>query len=112
MSDKKSTNYEIDKALSKIANPSVFDRLVKEVEPVEIPVKYIESIIVQYYDGNIVELKGDDISHPIPVNPTASWEKMEGSFKKMRDVRIFIATDKLEKDVNIVVKSYLGKYFD
>lgn len=110
MADKKNTNFALDKALGRILKPSVFDRLVKEVEATEIPAKYIDQIVVQYYDGNVVELKGEDITSPIPVNKTADWEVMENSFKKMRDVRIFIATDKLERDVNELVEEHLGKY--
>jgi UDP-N-acetylglucosamine transferase subunit ALG13 len=110
MSDKKPTNFELDKALGRIMKPSVFDRIVKEVEAKEIPAKYVEQILVQYYDGNIVELKGGDITHPIPVNKSATWEQMEDSFKKMRDVKVFLNTEKLEKDINIMVEEYLGKF--
>lgn len=110
MSERRITNIELDKALGKASRPSVFDRLVKEIDASEIPAKYIESIIIQYYDGNVVELSGDEISHPIPVNKSASWEDMADSFKKMRDVRIFISTEKLEKDINVLVEEYLGKY--
>lgn len=110
MSERRITNIELDKAVGKVSRPSVFDRLVKEIDPIEIPAKYIESILIQYYDGNIVELNGEDISHPIPVNKSASWEDMADSFKKMRDVRIFISTEKLEKDINILVEEHLGKH--
>lgn len=109
MADRKGANFEIEKALSRIARPSVFDRIVKEVEATEIPAKYIEQILIQYYDGNIVELSGEDITRPIPVNKNASWAEMEESFKKMRDVRVFLNTDALERDINILVESYLGK---
>ena len=107
---KKITSFNIDKAISRIAKPSVFDRIVKEIIAKEIPVKYIESILVQYYDGNVVELSGSQLTHPIPLNKNASWENMEDSFKKMRDVKIFIATDRLEEDVNRLVEDLLGKH--
>lgn len=110
MSKKPTTSFNLDKAISRIAKPSVFDRIVKEIDATEIPVKYIDHVLVQYYDGNIVELSGTEISHPIPVNKDANWEEMEGSYKKMRDVKVFINTDKLEKDVNELVEQYLGKY--
>jgi hypothetical protein len=110
MAKKTTTSFNIDKAISRIAKPSVFDRIVKEVDAKEIPAKYIEQILVQYYDGNVVELKGEELTHPIPVNRNATWEVMEDAFKKMRDVKIFISTDKLEKDINIMVEEYLGKH--
>lgn len=111
MAGKKSiTSFNLDKAINRIARPSVFDRIVKEVDAKEIPAIYIEHILVQYYDGNVVELSGDELTHPIPVNKTTNWEMMEDSFKKMRDVKIFLNTDALEKDINIMVEDVLGKY--
>lgn len=110
MEKRTTTGFNIDKAISRIAKPSVFDRLVREVDAREIPAKYIEQILVQYYDGNVVELKGKDITHPIPMNKNISWNEMSSSFKKMRDVKIFISTELLENDVNILVETYLGKY--
>lgn len=110
MSKKMTTSFNLDKALSRIAKPSVFDRIVKEIEAKEIPAKYIEQILVQYYDGNIVELRGNEITHPIPLNKNAKWDVMEDSFKKMRDVKVFISTETLEVDINELVEKLLGKY--
>lgn len=107
---KKITSFNIDKAISQISKPSVFDRLVKEVEAKEIPAKYIEHILVQYHDGNVIELRGNEITHPIPLNKQANKEIMENSFKLMRDVKVFISTDKLEEDVNAMVEKFLGKH--
>jgi hypothetical protein len=110
MAKKTTTSFNLDRAINRIAKPSVFDRIVKEIDAKEIPAKYIESILVQYYDGNVVELSGDEISHPIPLNKNASWDAMEDSFKKMRDVRVFISTDRLEADVNELVEQILGNH--
>ena len=110
MPKKTTTSFNIDKAISRIAKPSVFDRIVKEIDAKEIPAKYIEQILVQYFDGNVVELSGSEIAHPIPLNRNASWENMESSFKKMKDVKVFINTDKLEVDINEKVEQLLGGY--
>jgi len=110
MAKRTTTSFNIDKAIDRIARPSVFDRIVKEIDATEIPAKYIEQILVQYYDGNVVELSGSELTHPIPVNRNASWEAMENAFKKMRDVKVFISTDRLEVDVNIMVEGILGKF--
>jgi len=110
MAKKTTTSFNLDKAISRIAKPSVFDRIVKEIDAREIPAKYVEQILVQYYDGNVVELSGNEITHPIPLNKNATWEQMEDSYKKMRDVKIFINTDVLEKDINELVENILGLY--
>lgn len=110
MAKKTTTSFNFDKALNRIARPSVFDRIVKEVDAKEIPAIYVEHILVQYYDGNVVELSGTEISHPIPLNKNASWEMMEDQFKKMRDVKIFVNTERLETDINIMVEELLGRF--
>ena len=107
---KKVTSISVDKALNRIARPSVFDRIVKEIDAKEIPVKYVQHILVQYYDGNVVELRGNEITHPIPMNKDAPWDKISESFKKMRDVKVFINVDVLEEDINALVEKYLGAY--
>lgn len=107
---KKITNFSLDKAINRISRPSVFDRIVKEIDAHEIPVRYVEQILVQYYDGNIVELSGDELTQPIPMNKGISWEKMEESYKKMRDVKVYINTELLEKDVNELVEKFLGEF--
>ncbi len=110
MAKKVMTSFNLDKAIGRIAKPSVFDRIVKEIDAREIPAKYVEYILVQYHDGNVVELSGKEISHPIPINKDANWEAMEESFKKMRDIKVFISTDKLEVDINAMLENLLGKY--
>jgi hypothetical protein len=107
---KKTTSFSLDRAINRIARPSVFDRIVKEIDAKEIPARYIEQILVQYYDGNVIELSGDEITHPIPMNKNAAWENMEEAFKKMRDVKVFINTDILEKDVNELVEKLLSSH--
>lgn len=107
---KKAINFSIDKAIGRITRPSVFDRIVKEIDASEIPARYIDQILVQYHDGSIIELRGEEITHPIPMNRNASWDKMEESFKKMKDVKVFVSTDTLEDDVNRLVEQFLGKH--
>lgn len=107
---KKPTNFSIDNALGKIAKPSVFDRIVKEIDPVEIPARYIEKIVVLYNDGTVVELSGDEIAFPMPMNRASQQDSVEELFKAMRDVKVYISTDQLEIDINELVEKYLGAY--
>jgi len=107
---KKTPSFSLNKTINRVSRSSVFDRLVKEIDAQEIPAKYIDSIIIQYLDGHIVELDGAELTHPVPMSKSASWENMNASFKKMKDVRVFISTEKLEADVNELVEKFLGKY--
>ena len=104
MADNRYTNFEIDKTLSRYIVPSVFDRIVKEISVKVVPPKYIEHILIQYQNGNVVELSGRDVTRPIVVSTLTE------QFKNIRDIRVFIATDKLEKDVNALVENYLNNY--
>lgn len=106
----KKINFNIDQSMKSIVRPSVFDRILKEIDPVEIPSAYIEHILIQYHDGNTVELTGEEINHPIPMNKNYPFEQMNEAFKKMSDIRVFVDTQKLEQDINQIVERYLGKY--
>lgn len=106
----KKISFDLDKAINRITRPSVFDRIVREIDAIEIPTKYIQSVVIQYYDGKIFELDGIDLKNPIPLTKGPAWDKMEEKFKKMKDIKVFIATEKLEEDVNVAVELYLGKF--
>lgn len=110
--EKKSTttSFNLNGTLKSDTKPNIFDRIIKEIEANEIPSKYVEQILVHYYDGTVVELKGEELTHPIPVNRNATWATMENSFKQMKDVKIIISLDRLEKDINIMVEAVLGKF--
>lgn len=107
---KKATNFSIDKAGGSTSKPSVFDRIIKEINPNHIPAEYIDHISVQYHNGNVVELSGNEIEFPIPANKNVSSEDLDNIFKTMKDVRIFLNTNKLEDDINKLVEELLGSY--
>lgn len=107
---RKMTNFNIDKSMNTISKPSVFDRIIKEVEANNIPTTYIDHILVQYHNGSIVELKGDEIEFPIPVNKNPNGNDLENMFRTMKDVKIFLNTNKLEEDINKLVEKLLGNY--
>lgn len=108
--NKKVTGFNVEKSSDKLARPSVFDRLVKEIDPTEIPAKYIQYIQVHYHDGTSIELKGEEISQPMPVNKNMSAQLMEESMKKIKDVKLFLKTDLLENDINLLVEEFLGRH--
>jgi hypothetical protein len=90
----------IDSALEKLVSPSVFDEIVKEVNATHIPTEYVERVVVYYNNGDIVEMLGEQINHPIPLSRNGSWSKMSDMFENLKEVKVFIDTAKLEHDVN------------
>jgi hypothetical protein len=96
-------------SVDKCSNPSAFARIVKEIDVNEIPPKYIERVMVQYNNGKVVDLNGTELTKPIPITDGDSLEDMGDLFKKLRDIRVFVDMDKLEKDVDMQVERYLGR---
>lgn len=106
---KKIHNIGTERALRQIAVPSGFDRIVNEIDANEIPADYIERIVVYYKNGTVIELSGEEISHPVPVNQQGTWDDVEEYFNQMREVKIFVNTGKLEKDINEKVDAILNR---
>jgi len=111
MSEKnsKSTTFELRKALGDFTKTSVFDKIMKEIDHLEIPSKYIDQVVIQYKDGTFSEIKGSDMSGSAFIEKSM-WDKIEGDNQKIKDIRAFINVEKLECDVNKLVEDYLGKY--
>jgi len=103
-------NIHLSNMLENISRTNVFDKLITEVEADEIPARYIQQLIVYYADGKIVELSGDDVMHSIPMNKNARWRDMKHEYHKIADVKIYINTVLLERDVNRQVRRLLGKF--
>lgn len=107
---KKLPDMNLKKTTKKSTRLSIFDRIVREIDAVEIPTRYIEQIIVQYYDGGVTEIYPDDISLPESINKDNTKAALETSGNEIKDLRIFINTERLEKDVNEELEKILGKY--
>ena len=69
---------------------------------------HIENATIHYKDGVTVELSGDEIAYPVPVNKAGTWAQMDESFKKIKEIKVLVNTAKLEVDVNERVEEYLG----
>jgi hypothetical protein len=104
----KKRNFQLDKTFDDLTAPSLFDRLIQEVEVSEVPVEYIERIVVYYESGDVVELSNHDINKPIPINKEASWDEMSDSFKNVSNVKVYVNTKKLEHDVNNILDEILS----
>ena len=108
MAKKTITNFNINKSVSRTSKPSVFDRIVKEIDPSEIPLEYIDQVLIQYTDGNIVDLRGEELLNSVMIDRKILLNVISQPFKQMKDIEIFINSDKLEDDINNRVEYYLG----
>lgn len=107
---KKITGFNVERSPNSVTRSSVFERLVKEVEPTAIPGRYIQTILVKYKDGSSIELKGDEISHPLPVSKDTAKALLDESLKQVSEVKLFLHLDQLEADVNKMVEDVLGRH--
>ena len=88
-----------------------FAKIMSEITATEIPSKYIERICITYMDGGTIELSGDEVTHPVPVEQRPNWNKARMAGKSIRELKVFIKTEQLEKDINDELMKRLGKYF-
>ena len=98
----------IDKILSK---PSVFDRLIKEILIIQVPVKYIQKLTIHYSDGNVINWTGNELTQSTTVLDTSKWEQLSSVYKRMKQIKIVIDTNLLEEDVNQALDKLLTKHF-
>lgn len=109
----KKSNFNFNRAINSVSKPSVIDRIMREIEAIEVPEQYVEHIMVQYDDGTISELSGKDMIRPVPlsIHLPILPDNHPDYLKQIMDIRIFINTSKLEHDVNIEVEKILGNLF-
>ena len=105
MSRKINTNLE--KPFSKVTKKSIFNRLINEISLVEIPAKYVDTVLVQYMDGAVVELNGTEITEPIQMTGYAPQVNTQNVFKQTKDIRVLINIELLEQDINAMIERML-----
>jgi hypothetical protein len=89
-----------------------FENLLKEVFPSEIPVDMIDSIIIEFKDGNNAKLDHRELSDPLPTSPEKTWATMISAFSNVKQINIIVDVRKVEKTVGNNVADTLGKHFE
>jgi hypothetical protein len=89
-----------------------FDKLMEEIFPMSIPTEYVESILVTLASGQIIEMSGDELLHPLPLADDLNWEKLVHRFDKIADVQVKIDVEKIKEDVATNVKTIFGAHFE
>ena len=106
----KRTTFNVDKTVNTIAKYAVFDRIVNEIDPEEIPAKYIDQIRVLYQDGSVVLLSGKELEAPLPTARHSDPQVIEKFYRQMKEVRLFLNNVILEQDISAMVETHLGKH--
>lgn len=95
--------------LSTINNKSEFYKILDGIEPIEIPTEYIDHLEIYYIDNSCLELSNDDLKYVMPINKYAPKKELQEMFKKMKEVRIFLNLDHLEKSINESIDKLLNQ---
>lgn len=89
-----------------------FEKMLKQVFPSEIPNQYIDKLVITNINGNITELKGNDLEGNVPLDPKHASPLSRIWNKETKTVEIYLnlskveevikaGTDQLFKDVNL-----------
>lgn len=106
----KSPRNALRRALDKITKPNIYDEIIKQVSPTVIPVRFIEYVTVFYNDGTTVDLKGTDITEPVPVKHYMSKDERKSTRAKMSDVKVFINTEVLSEEIENSIDDTFRKF--
>jgi len=109
MSDDAARN-NLRRALDRITKPNAYNEIIKQVTPTVIPVRFIQYVTVLYNNGKTVELKGTDITEPVPVKQYMSKEERQASRAQMADVKVFIDTEALGEEIENSIDNTFRKY--
>jgi hypothetical protein len=87
----------------------VYEQILCEVEVDEIPVEFVDKIILQYHDGSEVEIKGEELTKPIPTNNTLSWDQFNQVCGGIKNIQVIIAIHKLKEVIDADVEILFGR---
>lgn len=89
-----------------------FDKFLSEVVPKEIPVKFVNYIVVTFNNGRRSRLNRDDLLQPNAVaTKGVSWKKIKENFKDIQDIEIQIDNRALKKHINKQANDILKNHF-
>lgn len=97
--------------VSKTIN-STFRQLVAEIDVKTIPQKYVEKIIIFYYDGTVDEILNHDIDSPIDVKCNHNSFIASKCTKEMEKYKLYLDLVGLEQDVHEYMDFYFGDFID
>lgn len=104
MADKNSIKIKIEKSPKRLIKPTVFDRIIREINTNTVPARYVETMLIQFTNDNKIELRYNEIPLTISADQTCPW------YNEIEEIKILLNTDYLEEDIGKLIDQYLGKY--
>lgn len=93
-------------------NNKDFDDFLSDIVPKEIPVKFVNYIVVTFNNGRRSRLHREDLLAPSAVaQKGVSWKKIKENFKDIKDIEIQIDNRALKKHINQSANELLKNHF-
>ena len=89
---------------------SDFDRLLTEIFPQEIPVKFVSEIKVFYEDGSTKVINYQELKGIVPKTGVVDAKEIAKLWENTKDVEIYINIELLESIVSMNVRGLLKRF--
>ena len=99
----------IERMLKNIGKPNIYNELIKQITPTNIPAELVQSVIIFYNDGTSFKLSGTDLTEPVPVKRYQTPEQKEQSRDNIEDIKIYINTELLASKVEPGINELFSK---
>lgn len=91
---------------------SEFDRIMEEIHPMSIPAHFVKQVVVKMKNGQTIELKGEELLQPLPMQENVGWDKLVKRFAHIDDVEVQIDVPGIKQNVVMNVRNILQQHFE
>ena len=100
----------MERAAGNAAHPSTYDRIIQEIDPVEVPARYIDRILILYKDGTKALVGGDQLRRPLALTNETVQLFANDDERPIHAIKLFLKIDLIETDANRMVDQLLNNY--
>jgi hypothetical protein len=93
----------VDRMMKNIGKPNIYNELIKQITPTQIPAELVQSVIIFYKNGTTFELSGTDLTEPVPVKHKQSPEERGQTRENIDDIKIYVNTEMLAEKIDPVI---------
>lgn len=98
--------------IGKHSKDKQFEKLLKEIFPTEIPVRFVREIVVEFLDGTSTSLNHNHINAPLPIDEDRVWRDLISAFENVNQITVIVDIGKINKSVNHRVADLLDAHFE
>ena len=103
-------NERFNKSIENIIKPNIYDTIIQDVNPTNIPVEFIDYVSVKYNDGSVVKLSAADIDDALMIRRVMGPGNKTSARQDVADVRVFVDTTALRNTVEEMIDICFHKH--